>query len=261
MTTIKNNLNELVKRGSATARSGFRNEKDVVNKFNAWKEDKDAQEWLKIMGYKLEEIEKVKAIQIKGSHKTDVQVEITIYLKEGLAAENISIKLVSNPQGFNQIDKRWLHKYAELWAIPENIIKNLKLFTGETKPTKPSPRDNRRIFLDELPLAEQQEIINFFENNKILIITDLFRGRDNFPASWMLIYQKDIKVWTLIPMSVVMNFYGNGPVVITDKGNLRIGRIGIQRKGGDSGRPSANMLQFKINPCEIVKSALENGQS
>lgn len=256
----KNNLKELVKRGSLTARGGFSNEKDVVDKFNNWEEDLDSQEWLKIMGYVINEIEKVVARRITGQHKTDVQVEIKVYLKEGMAAENISIKLVSNPQGFNQIDKRWVDRYAELWAIPSNVAKNLKLFTGEVKPKTPSPKDERRIFLDELSDKDQKEIISFFENNKILIVADLLRGRDNFPASWMLVYQKNISVWTLVPMFVVMNFYGNGKVVITDNGSLKIGKIRMQRKGGDNGRPSANMLQFKVNPCEIINSAnIDNG--
>ena len=64
---------------------------------------------------------------ITGSHKTDVQVQITIYLKEAIAVENISVKLVSNPHGFNQIDKRWIDKYVEMRNIPENITKALKL--------------------------------------------------------------------------------------------------------------------------------------
>src|SRR3989344_5793209 len=102
-----NNIKELVKRGSSTAKAGFRNENDVVKKFNDWKKDKDAQDWLKIMDYDLDKIEKVEAVKITGSHKTDVQVKIKIYLKDVIAAENISIKLVSNPTGFNQIDKRW----------------------------------------------------------------------------------------------------------------------------------------------------------
>jgi hypothetical protein len=251
----KNNLQLLVKRGSATAKRGFKNEKDVVNKFNSWKIDSDAQAWLRIMGYELKEIEKVEAVRISGSHKADVQVKITIYFKKAIAAENISIKLVSNPQGFNQIDKRWVDKYAELWGIPDNIVKSLKLFTGELRPPKPSPRDKRRIFLDELTLKEQNEIVDFFEKNKILIITDLLKGRDNFPAMWMLIFQRDAKVWTLLPISLVMNFYGSGSVAITSQGSLKIGRIGMQRKGGDNGRPSANMLQFKINPCEIINES------
>jgi len=254
----RENLKKLIKRGSSTAKRGFKNEKDVVIKFNNWKEDSDAQKWLKIMGYNLDKIEKVKATQITGSHKTDVQVEIKIYLKQGIGIENISIKLVSNSQGFNQIDKRWVDKYTELWNIPKNISDNLKMFTGEIKSPKPSPKDNRRIFLNELSKKEQKEIIIFLKKNKILIVNDLFRGRDNFPATWMLIYQKDINMWTLLPISFVMNFYGNGKIFITSQGSLKIGKIGIQRKGGDRGRSSAAMLQFKINPCEIINYIIKN---
>ena len=50
--------------GSRTAKGGFDNEKIVADKFKNWKNDEDAQEWLKIMGYKLEEIQELKAIVI-----------------------------------------------------------------------------------------------------------------------------------------------------------------------------------------------------
>jgi len=247
-----NNIKELVKRGSSTAKNGFRNEDDVVKKFNNWKKDKDAQDWLQIMDYDLDKIEKVKAIKITGSHKTDVQVKIKIYLKDAIAAENISIKLVSNPSGFNQIDKRWVDKYTKLWEIPENIVKSLKLFTGETKPRKKNLKDQRRMFFDEMDNQTKKDIVDFFENNKFLVIADILKGKDKLSASWMLIYIKPENLWTLLPMSVIINFYGNGEVRITDKGSIKIGRITMQRKGGDGGRPTANMLQFKINPAEIV---------
>ncbi len=69
------------------------------------------------MKYNLSEIEYVKAVKISG-HKTDVQVQIkdTIKLKEAIDVENIQVKLVSNKKGFNQIDKRWIDKYKELWG-------------------------------------------------------------------------------------------------------------------------------------------------
>ena len=38
---------------------------------------------------------------------------------------------------------------------------------------------------------------------------------------------------------------------MTPRGSLKIGRITVQRKGGDNGRKTANMLQFKIDPTEI----------
>ena len=43
----------LVKRGSQTAKDGFKNEDDIVRKFNNWKIDKDAQAWLILMKYAL----------------------------------------------------------------------------------------------------------------------------------------------------------------------------------------------------------------
>lgn len=50
--------------GSKTAKGGFANEKAVCVKFNNWKDDKEAQEWLEVMGYDLNKIESVKAVQI-----------------------------------------------------------------------------------------------------------------------------------------------------------------------------------------------------
>lgn len=255
-----NNIIDLVKRGSATAKGGFANEDDVVNKFNNWKIDKDAQEWLKIMEYDLDKIEKVEAVKVTGSHKTDVQVKVKIFFKEAIAAENISIKLVSNPQGFNQIDKRWIDKYVELWNMPADVTRNLKLFTGEIKPETGNFRDGRRLFLNEMSEESQKGIVRFFEENKIMVVADILKGRDKLSASWFLVFQKSANVWSLLPMSLVMNFYGNGDVRITKEGSLKIGRITMQRKGGDGGRKTANMLQFKINPCEIVNYAMY-GQS
>jgi len=65
------------------------------------------------------------------------------------------------------------------------------------------------------------------------------------------IQDEEIK-WALKPINFVLNHFGNGEVQITPRGSFKIGRITMQRKGGDGGRPTANMLQFKINPCEIL---------
>ena len=47
--------------GSKIAKDGFNNEIEIANKFENWEEDVDAQQWLKTMGYVLEEIEYVHA--------------------------------------------------------------------------------------------------------------------------------------------------------------------------------------------------------
>lgn len=239
--------------GSETAKGGFRNEDDVIDKFNNWKKEEVAQDWLVAMGYVIEEIEYVKAVKIGGNYKTDVQVQVTIKLKEAIDCENLSVKLVSNPQGFNQIDKREIDKYVEMWSIPEDIETILRLFTGKTAPiNKAGLKDPRRMLLTEMPHEDQEKIVSFFDKNKILIVSDVLKGRDKFAADWMLvILKKDSESyeWALKDINTAMNIFGKGDVRITKQGSMKIGEIGMQRKGGDGGRESSKMLQFKINPC------------
>lgn len=245
---------KLVQLGSRTAKRGFKNERDIAKKFNQWETDEDAQDWLEIMGYALKKIEKVKAVIITGGHKTDVQVQVKIYFKEAIAIENLSVKLVSNPQGFNQVDKRWVDKYVKMWNIPKDIAIALKLFTGETKPVRKSLRDPRRMFLDEMDIKTQKLIVDFFSKNKILVVSDILKGNDEFPVSWIMavLKKKNQKPeWILRHINYVLNTFGSGDVRITTQGSLKIGKITMQRKGGDAGRETSKMLQFKINPMEL----------
>ncbi len=251
----KRSLKEMIALGSKTAKAGFSNEQDVIDRFNNWKKDKIAQEWLSEMNYKVEDIEFVKAIKVRGQYKADIQVRITVLikLKSQEDIQNLQIKLVSNPQGFNQIDKRWVDKYVELWNIPKDITKILKLFTGEIKPEMKHLRDPRRMFLDEMNKKDQDKLISFFKENKILIISDLLKGRGEFSADWTLVILKlnGESKWVLKSINHVMNVFGQGDIRLTKEGSLKIGKIGMQRKGGDGGRATANMLQFKINPVEL----------
>ena len=70
----------LIKLGSSTAKNGFANEKDIADKFNNWKLDNEAQLWLQIMQYDLNEVEFVKAV-ILHNEKADINVQITIKQK------------------------------------------------------------------------------------------------------------------------------------------------------------------------------------
>lgn len=241
-----------VERGSQTAKDGFRNESDVVEKFNNWESDKDAQEWLILMKYTLSEIEYVEAVKISG-YKTDVQVQVTIKLKKAIDVENLQVKLVSNQKGFNQIDKRWVDKYTEMWNLPSHVVSILKRYTGEEEPTIENPKDKRRMFANEFTELEQKDIIKWLKENQSLIVSDILKGEGKFAAEWMLVAQKVEKNarWILKPMNFCMNYFGNGEIEITKRGNFKIGRITMQRKGGDGGRDTAKMLQFKINPSEL----------
>ena len=82
----------------------------------------------------------------------------------------MSVKLVSNSRGFNQIDKREIDKYVKMWNIPKEVEEILKLFTGKIQPRKKVKlKDSRRMLLTEMSASERDKIINFFTKNKILI--------------------------------------------------------------------------------------------
>ncbi|MCB0701828.1 MAG: hypothetical protein KDC55_03890 [Ignavibacteriae bacterium] len=87
------------------------------------------------------------------------------------------------------------------------------------------------------------------------MVSDILKGRGKFSAEWMLVAQKveNSARWVLKPMNFCVNYFGNGKVEITKQGNIKIGRITMQRKGGDGGRKTAQMLQFKLNPAELFE--------
>ncbi|GAA7527102.1 type II restriction endonuclease [Helicobacter pylori] len=241
--------------GSFIAKNGFLNEKEVAQKFNDYIHDRDAQIWLMIMGYDLNKIKHVKANVLSG-YKADVNVIIQIKMKQTLDSENLQVKLVSNLKGFNQIDKRKLRSYQEMWNIPPNIYQLFAYFTGELKPTRQDIKyPNKRMLAHEFTNKEQQELLAWLNDNKMLIVSDILKGRGEFSAEWVLVIQKinlNMK-WALKNINEVMqHYFDDGIVEISKKGSLKIGRITIQRKGGDNGRESANMLQFKIDPTELL---------
>lgn len=236
--------------GSQTAKGGFANEQDVADKFNNWQTDNEAQKWLVLMGYSLDSIDFVKAVVLHG-YKADLNVQITVKLKQAIDVENIQVKLVSNPKGFNQIDKRPVDRYNEVfgWNMPDKIVDTLKRFTGELPPNIPNPRDKRRMFIDEFSIQEREDLLGFLKENKAMIVSDILRGRGEFTAEWVIVAQKikENARWLLKNINEVINHY-SGDVHVSPKGSINIGTILIQRKGGT---PDPTSLQFKINPAEL----------
>ena len=267
--------------GSLTAKEGFKNEKEIANKFNNWKEDKTAQHWLKIMGYNLKLLESVKAIQIplrikkndaflyhldlKENYiemlkhkKSDVQICLIIKLGKITKIENISIKKANINADYNQVDKRTIDSYKEMWGFNDDIATYLKLFTGELK-AKDFPNiiklkeciiPEKRVYLNEFNADIQNKIKIFFEANKLLVVSDILHGRGALSADWMLVTKNDNDnvEWILVDINVAMNHFASGNVIISQRGNLHIGKITMQRKGGT---PDPTKLQFKIHPCSL----------
>jgi len=193
--------------------------------------------------------------------KADAQLRIVITIGKIVKIENLSLKKANSDADYNQVDKRWVGTYQEIWKFDDEIAFGLRLFTGEIKPSSypelirnKKLRDKRRLFLDELPENLKNKILKFFKENKILVVTDILKGRGGLSANWMLVtrYNKedDTTTWILKDINTVMNFFGAGEVRISPRGSLYIGRITMQRKGGI---PDPTKLQFKIKPCALFE--------
>ena len=265
--------------GSNTAKGGFKNEIFIINKFNNWNEDADAQEWLKIMGYEKRFINSIEAIQIPTVinrnelkkynisrdeyekimrfKKADAQIKLIIKIGLIVKYEYISIKKANINANFNQIDKRSVDSYQEIWGFDDEIKYYLKLFTGEIKPDTTkfnNSRNKSRLFFDEMPINIQTKVINFFTYNKFLVISDILKGRGGLSAGWMLVTRRNpdnLKSdFVLKDINATINYYANGDVTISKKGSLKIARIFMQRKGGT---PDPMKLQFKFCPLQLFE--------
>ncbi len=149
---------DAVERGSRIAKNGFKNEDEIRDKFNNWKTDKDAQDWLVAMNYKVADIENVAAVK---PHGEKADVEVRVRTKLGEKKEGISIKLVSSPTGFNQIDKRWLATYAKMWKMPVEVERDVETLCRRDCPDKTGTRPKTHVS-ERVPVRDSKGDCRFF---------------------------------------------------------------------------------------------------
>ena len=229
------------------AKGGFENENAIIESFNRF--DSDAVIWLRHMGHNPNKVSKIIAYKAPARVKPDVICEIFDNQGSLVAKEKLSAKKASNSNGFNQIDRGDIQKrYLALWPdMPPLAVEGLRLFTGNLPPLDGS-RNPKRMFFDELPLAHQETILDFFSKNKNRVISDLLAGREPDRANWFLGRDVSRNKWTLLPIETAIDFYSAGNVGKTAMGSIKIGGFTAQRKGGDKGLPTATNLQFKFDP-------------
>lgn len=272
------NFNEKQQIGSKTAKGGFANEHEIVKKFENYLTDDEVQQWLNIMGYDYLKINKLVAVHIptrlnrnkmevfgisdeqfeftQRFKKADVQIQLTIMIDDMIYVENISLKKADLKSNFNQVDKRPVKIYQEMWHFDDDIAEILKQFTGEIQPTKEQAiklRDKRRWYLDELPHEKVEKLLKFMNENKYLIVSDILKGRGMLSAEWFLVTRLNpdgSKDWILKNINEVINFYAQDNAKMNENGNLVIGQLTAQRKGGT---PDPTSLQFKIKPLALFE--------
>lgn len=229
---------------------GFRNEDWVFEKFERL--DSDAKDWLVSMGYDHTLVSRVEPR--KGQPGTKPDLILDVYDLEGqiLGSEKVSIKLVSQSRGFNQLDRGYTRKrYQNLWPqMPEDVLLAFELFTGEA--TLPGgTAEAKRLYFFELATAHQESVLNFLKDNLDQILSDVFSGRQPNQARWLLYVNRFSGGYVFVDMAMAIKFFSSGGVRPTSRGSLKLGRLTLQRKGGDSGKKTANQLQFKFDPSEL----------
>jgi hypothetical protein len=258
---------EKVKHGSRIAKQGFANEKDMVKVFNSWRENSTATNLLQAMGYKISEIESVEAKKIPGTVKPDIKVLVTV--GEQTDRHKVSCKRLEKRANYNHLCRKSVDKYQTQWGFSTAIGESLKAFTGQLKLAEHSllksgiavlrdekkNRPARRLFMDEIRDDAKDSIVAFFRRKTKDVIREVFVGTNPGEVpTWMLFTYigDDGYSHHIHPMEEVVDFYtGNGDVSITRGGNLNIGRITLQRKGG-TGSPFD--MQFKFRPLTFLEN-------
>lgn len=232
--------------GSKTAKNGFNNEIRVTRLLNI--NGNPLREW--IMKKDEDFKNKLTASKNKGTTKKDV------LLSNDLLEKGIQAKLVSNNKsGFNQVDRGWVDRFINGLQkmgveTPSKIIHLLKLFDGEEK----NALGVKSMKINKMSELDQKYLLSWFTEHKQTIVDFVLTGNDK-QLTYVIISVKDGANIKDYPFTIkeYVKFYGNGDVEITKRGCLQIGKIKLQRKGGDGGRETANQLQFKINPLSIIK--------
>jgi hypothetical protein len=186
--------------------------------------------------------------------------DVVIYTPEikNPKKEGLSLKSYKKNVSFCQANRGKLATFAYDLNIPDDVVETLKLFTVKGP-------NGKRVMLNEAPQQKQQSLLKFFVINQKNIIEHVLKGKLASPikANWMLFHEtipndwiKNVgnkKFWRLYSMEVLIKLCCSLQPCFSKQGNLILG-IGLtmQRKGGDNGRDTANDLQFKINPVEII---------
>lgn len=124
------------------------------------------------------------------------------------------MKLVRGKKGFNQVEKRKVNAYVDMWHIDDKTKELLMLFDGELPP-RAAGRNPKRMFINEFTADEQEHLYNFFQKNIIMIISDVIRGRGRFAVC----FEGAISQSMLQEHYDIKDYFGKADYVYSDCGD------------------------------------------
>lgn len=191
----------------------------------------------------------------------------------------ISVKEFDVKADYNHVERNYVDFYAQKWSMPRDVYIALKRFVGEVdkqgnlisietlereaellnmSPGKLSKK--RRTFLNQMDMRTREIVKEFFRSNKAKILKEIFIDDENVEFFIIAKRQGNVAYYYVVPTKDVLDVYSSGDVVITPRGSLQIGKVVLQRKGGDHRTNGgwvdvvASQLQFKISPSECIKN-------
>ena len=183
--------------------------------------------------------------------------KIEVKISKDIVFGSKNIPVIAGPNGVES--SRLMHDVAKILVRNKiNIIRghSYKPLTFPYRSRNYSEtKESGMSIMDEIKDEARDAIVGFFEKNTHGIVQEVFEGTnsDEIP-NWMLFtyIENDICTYHLHPMQEVVDFYtGNADVSITKGGNLNIGKITLQRKGG-TGNPFD--MQFKFRPLTFLEN-------
>jgi R.HinP1I restriction endonuclease len=255
---IKNKYLYIMGKGHDIAKSGF----EVEELFAVTIQNLNSQfskDFLKLINEDYEKILEIKANRIHGQ-KTDVK--IVIKYKDN-TSKDVKFSIKKWMANFNQLERGDPDNYKLKWGLSDNILKLIKYFTGKLPSSEYDKNFNgKRMFVYQFKEEDKKEFLSFFKENAIKIITKVFKGQNpEMEPDYLLavktnsLYVAELCIENIQIKNIddAIKFYlGNGEVGITPRGSFYIGKIKFQRKGGDNGKPSAQDLQVKYKPKEMI---------
>lgn len=244
---------DLISAQSAAAHRGLKAETELINSIN---NQSDECAWI------VEECCETSGYGNFGARKPSNKEKPDVVLfdkkNEELSTKGISIKTYKPKVSFGQANRGTVETYVKDLGIPKNVAETLLAFTHKTQ-------TGDRVMLNQNSKSSQTELLEFFTQFQKQIISHILRGKDlsALKADWLLFHEAtdeswkmnvgDKRFWKLYPMEEIIECSLRKKPTINENGNLILG-IGLtmQRKGGDGGKNSANDLQFKIDPVEII---------
>ena len=257
---------------SKAAKRGLKAEKRLINAINSMDE----------LGKKL-----IKAIEdflglkctscsaYKGPPRAKTDIVVTCNGRSIL----ISVKEFDVKFDYNHVERHYLDFYAREWSMPRSVYISLKQFVGEINEQGApiaietlereaerlgmSPGKlgkTRRIFINQMNYQTRETIKEFFRANKAEILKDVFINDENIEFFIVVKREGDTAHYYVVPTKDMVDIYSTGDVIITPRGSLQIGKVVLQRKGGDHRTNGgwvdvvASQLQFKIKPSECIKN-------